>query len=420
MSVPWRNALISAVAISALVVGGSLVAQMEAGDRGILPIDSSGTLEIGGVHVDVGAKDAAGARYAGWRIAQREGFKALWARTNGRPIGEAPSLSDQVLDSLVASIVIEREQIGPNRYIADLGILFDRTRAGALLGFGGVQSRSAPMLLIPLTISAGSATAVELKNVWQRAWAQYRTAQSAVDYVRVSGLGADPLLINAAQSARPGRGWWRNLLDLYGASNVLVAEVKLHRSYPGGPAKGVFNARFGPDGEPLGSFELAAKDSADIPRMMAAGVERMDALFIRALAAGRFVHDRSLDPPPPPPPPVEELVVEKIAVATAIDVPLLVTAPDAATLSAIIANIRGAGGVSGVTERSVALGGQSSLMVNYRGSIAQLRAALVARGWAVEEVGGFLRLSVAPQRPAPAKPAAPPAAPAPTGNTATP
>ena len=84
MPSPWRFALIPAIAVAALFAGGTLVAQMESGDRVILPIDSSGTLEIGGIKVDVAGKDAAEARFAGWRVAQREGFKALWAKTNKR------------------------------------------------------------------------------------------------------------------------------------------------------------------------------------------------------------------------------------------------------------------------------------------------------------------------------------------------
>ena len=110
---------------------------MESGERGILPIDSTGTLEITGIKVDVGGKDAETARYAGWRMAQREGFKALWAKTNKRPISQAPNLSDLTLDGLVSSIVVEQEQIGPNRYIATLGVLFDRARAGELLACRG-------------------------------------------------------------------------------------------------------------------------------------------------------------------------------------------------------------------------------------------------------------------------------------------
>ena len=204
-----RRRLLTATSclIVLLAIGGTVVAQMEAGDRGILPIDSSGTLEIDGIHVDVGGKDAASARYAGWRIAQREGFKKLWAKQHSRPESEAPNLSDSVLDGLVSSIIVDRENLGPNRYIADLGILFDRARAGELLGVAGQIRRSAPMLLIPVLISGGSAMTVEIKNPWQRAWAQYRTSQSPVDYVRISGMGVDPLLVNAAQTKRPGRGW---------------------------------------------------------------------------------------------------------------------------------------------------------------------------------------------------------------------
>ncbi len=405
---PRRTALISAVALIALVAGGTLVAQMEAGDRGILPIDSSGTLEIGGIKVDVAGKDAISARYAGWRIAQREGFKALWAKTNHRPISEAPMLSDGVLDSLVASIVVEQEQIGPTRYIAQLGVLFDRARAGALLGVGGPQQHSAPMLLIPLTTTAGSVTGVELKNAWQRAWAQYRTSQSAIDYVRVSGMGADPLLVNAAQTRRPGRGWWRNLIDLYGASNVLVAEASMHRLYPGGPARATFTGRFGPDGQRLGSFDLLAKDSADIPRMMAEGVDRMDAMFTAALDAGVFVHDRSLDQPLPPPS-IDELVAETPMPDAVVSLPLFVSSADGTTLVAALAQVRSVAGVISVTDRS----GAGDLVLAFRGPLAALRSGLAARGWSVNLSGGAVRISRGLAAPAPPAVATPPATQAP-------
>src|SRR5688572_115295 len=114
-----RPFLFSLLALLALLgISGGLYAQLESGDRGILPIDSSGTLEVTNIHVDVGAKDAQSARYAGWRIAQRQGFKALWASINKRPASQAPNLPDSTLDGLVSSIIVDREQIGPNRYIA--------------------------------------------------------------------------------------------------------------------------------------------------------------------------------------------------------------------------------------------------------------------------------------------------------------
>src|SRR6476469_9167122 len=204
---PRRPALVSLLIASALGVSGVIYAQLETADRGILPLDSSNTLEIGGIHVDVGGADAQTARYAGWRIAQRQGFRALWAKMHNVPINQAPNLPDGTLDQIVSSINVEREQIGPNRYIADLGVLFDRARAAEFLGVeGGEVQRSVPMLLIPVLVSGGTATTVELRNSWQNAWAKFRTSQSPIDYVRVSGMGSDPLLINASQTVRPGRG----------------------------------------------------------------------------------------------------------------------------------------------------------------------------------------------------------------------
>ena len=383
--------LISAALIAIAGLGGALVAQMEAGERGILPIDSSGTLEIGGIRVDVGGKDADSARYAGWRIAQREGFKALWAKMNKRPISEAPNLSDSTLDGLVSSIVVEREQIGPNRYIATLGVLFDRARSAELLGVAGEVRRSAPMLLIPVMISGGTPTSVELRNPWQRAWAQFRTSNSPVDYVRVSGLGVDPLLVNAAQARRPGRGWWRNILDFYGAANVLVAEARVDRLYPGGPSKAVFVGRFGPDNQIIGSFELTARDSNDLPRMMSEGVQRMDELFTQALAAGIVRADPDLIIQPPPPPKEEEQVetpTQALVQPTVVQV-LVIERGDANAVAQSVAQIRGLAGVIWVTQAALP-NGNANLAVNFRGDAGALGSALQARGWSVTNRGGVL------------------------------
>ena len=408
MPSPRRSAFLAVTAAAALIAGGIAVAQLESGDRGILPIDSSGTLEITGIHVDVGGKDASAARYAGWRVAQREGFKALWAKQHKRPASEAPNLSDSTLDGLVSSIIVEREQIGPNRYIADLGVLFDRARAGELLGVAGVARRSAPMLLIPVLVSGATMTTVERRNPWQRAWASFRTSTSAIDYVRVSGMGVDPLLVNAAQTARPGRGWWRNIIDYYGAADILVAEASLHREYPGGPAVARFIGRHGADGKILGGFELAAKDSADIPRMMAEGVARMDQLFTLALASGNLQRDPSLIIAEPPPPPIEDEEIGPVKAAIpARVVQLQVLTRDDSGLSSAFVAIRSIAGVDAVSPRSSAVGGWSILLVTYRGEPQALATAMSARGWSVIDVGGTLRVVPGAAPPPPAAPAQP-------------
>jgi hypothetical protein len=385
-------------------IGGVAYTQLESGDRGILPLDSSGTLEISGVHVDVGGNDAMSARYSGWRIAQRQGFKALWAKIHSAPINQAPNLPDSTLDDIVSSINVEAEQIGPNRYIADLGILFDRARAAPFLGVeGGEVRRSVPMLLIPITITAGAETSVELRNSWQRSWAQFRTSQSPIDYVRVSGLGVDPMLVNAAQAERPGRGWWRNIIDLYGAADILVAEVQVHRLYPGGPAQARFIARHGPDNEIVGGFTLTAPNSNAIPAMMNEGVRRMDEAFTTALAAGRLSRDPSLNLPAPPPilEPVEK--VEK-PVNTNNAFQIQISANDVNIYNFAMAHLRTLGGIVSATPQLINPAGTSYVLVSYHGSIAQLAAALSDRGWLVDYSGSVVKIRSATGKPPPLPP----------------
>ena len=417
-----RPSVLFATVLAIAGFGSALVAQLESGDRGILPIDSSGLVEVSGIHVDVGGETAEAARYAGWRAAQRIGFKLLWAKTNNAGPDQAPAVDDATLDGLVSSIAVEKEQIGPGRYIADLGVMFDRSRSAELVGMAGDLRRSAPMLLIPVMLTAGTLTSVETRNAWQRAWASFKTSTSAIDYVRPSGLGADPLLINAAQVDRPGRAWWRNILETYGASDILVAEVQLRRLYPGGPASAHFTARHGPDGAIVGSFDIHDRDGGDLQPLMNKGVQQMDQLFTVALNGGQLNRDSSLDPPPPPPPP--ELLPDE-AVTTGNDQPaqayqLLVSTPDGASLAAALASVRAVSGVDVVSESSIAIGGTSSIVATYHGDVSALRAALMARGWGVDYEGGQLRLSrvaAAASAPSPqprADPLAPTVKPPPT------
>jgi len=406
-----RLALPASLLLAAAAIGGVVYAQLESADRGILPLDTSNTLEITGIHVDVGGPDAQSARLAGWRIAQRQGFRMLWAKMHNAPVGQAPNLPDSTLDQIVSSIDVEHDLIGPNRYIADLGIQFDRDKAAPFLGVeGGAVEHSSPMLLIPITVSAGTATSVELKNAWQRAWAQFHTAQSPISYVRVSGMGADPLLINAAQTGRPGRGWWRNLVDMYGASDVLVAEVQLQRLYPGGPARGRFIARHGPDNEIVGGFTLTAPNSEAIPAMMAEGAQRIDKIFADALAAGRLTRDPSLNLPPPPvlPQPVQKAVAAPVNQFTAIQVQ--VSGNNVNFYNFAMAHLHTIPGVQSATPQQINPGGTSYILVAYKGSIAELAAALSGRGWVVDFSGTVVRMHASGDKP-PAIPPPPPVQP---------
>lgn len=275
----------------ALVGGGIVVAQIEGQKRGIAPIASAGDFEVTGVSVNVVGDNAFDARQKGWEQAQRVAWAALWRKTHNE-VGA--SLSDSTLDGITAAIVVEQEQIGPRRYVAKLGVLFDRARAGQLLGVSGVTRRSAPLMLLPITYSAGAPTVFEQRTSWQRSWAKFRTADSTIDYVRPSGAGGESLLLNAGQPERRSRIWWRTILDQFGAADVIIPIARIERQWPGGPVIGRFSARYGPDNRFLGAFTLRTTNEAGIPAMMDQAVLRMDQLFQSALNSGRLRADASL------------------------------------------------------------------------------------------------------------------------------
>ncbi|MGQ0661713.1 heavy-metal-associated domain-containing protein [Sphingosinicella sp.] len=399
---PRRLALIAIPLVLLLCVGGGtwLYAQLDGADRGIPPIDSTSNFEVGGIEVDVTAQNAERARVEGWRQAQREGWRMLWSRTTGRPAAQAPNLSESVLNTIVSGIVIEQEQISPTRYIARLGVLFDRARTGQMLGVAGLTRRSAPLLVIPVMTTGGTGYSFEIRNEWQRAWAQFRTVQTPIDYVRTSGAGIDPLILNLAQSRRRGRGWWRMLLDQYGGADIAIAEVDVRRAFPGGPALATFTARFGPDAQMLGRFQLRAASSEALPGMLDEGVRRMDMVYRRALEAGLLQPDPSLVIIAPA---VQQVIEEETeteepeqqpATGAGNSFSVQVDTPDAGAVQTAEVSVSRVGGVTSAITTSLALGGTSVIRVTYVGDAAGLQAALRAQGWNVTVVSGStLRIS---------------------------
>ena len=248
----WGRALLILLPL-AVVSGGLVYAQIEGGPRGIRPVASTGDFEVTGIEVNVTGKTHEEARLKGWQEAQRLAWKELWKRKRG---GTTSGLSDGTLNGIVSAVVVEQEQIGPKRYVARLGVLFDRARAGNLLGVKGVARRSAPVLLLPIYYSAGTPVMFEQRTPWQRAWAKFRTSESKIDYVRPSGAGSESLLLNAGQLDRRNRSWLRVILDEFGAADIIVPIARIERQWPGGPVVGKFSARYNADNKFLGSFTL--------------------------------------------------------------------------------------------------------------------------------------------------------------------
>src|SRR5690606_37943917 len=252
-------------ALVLLAAAAMLVAQVS-GDRGIAPVASSTDIEVHGINVDVTGRNAQDARLEGWRVARR----LAWRKLGG------PDIPDSQIESYASAVSVERERLGPRRYIATLGVIFDRARAGGILDGGGEVSRSAPMLTLPVLITGGTQTMFEVRNPWQRVWAESQMGASAIDYVRPSGAGWESLMLTYGQTGRRSRAWWTEILDQFGAADVVIPIANLRYSYPGGPVEGHFTARYGPDSRWLGEFTLRVQNDDQVPAMLQRAVQRFD------------------------------------------------------------------------------------------------------------------------------------------------
>ena len=411
-----RWLLASVIALVLLAGGYALVLAQVSGDRGIAPTASSTDIEVRGVEVDVTGDNAEDARNKGWK----EAAQKAWAKAGG------PSVSDGQLNGLVTAIVIQRERVGPKRYVATLGVTFDRQRAGRYLGGGRAGRSSAPMLLIPVTFSGGTYTTFEVRNPWQRAWAEFNPGTSRIDYVRPTGAGGDSLLLNYGQVGRRSRAWWRLTLDQYGAADALVPIVQLDHQFPGGPITGTFTARYGPDSLKLDSFTLEASGPGELSEMLGEAVDRIDRIYEQALVEGKLQPDPTLriggsgevDPA------IARLIeigrairARNAAQNTAADAavaPEAVTAnpetpaaapatvrqitvqfatPDPGSFDASLTAVRQVPGVQGIAVTSTAMGGTSVMRASFAGDVATLAAALRARGFTVREGANALAIS---------------------------
>ena len=198
---------------------------------------------------------------------------------------------------------------------------------------------------------------------------------------------------------------------------------------------GTFTARYGPDNAWLDSFTLTATDEEGVPAMLNRALTRFDQIYTDALARGVLAPDATLSLDHPTVDPAlaaliavgqqraaAAAVAKASAAAAAAEAPAVVPTPssgaaatasvigrppsaapvasysvqfastDAQAVDAALAGVRGLPGVGTVATTSIAIGGTSVMRVAYAGALADLAAALRARGWQVTSAGGALRI----------------------------
>ncbi len=335
---------------------------------------------IGGIAVDTAGKTTYDARMAAYRIARGKAWPLLWNRLTGEPATAAPRLPDGALEQMVSGIEIEGERFSTTRYIATLGVVFDRARASARFAGTAGALHSGPMLLLPVFTDAGARTLYQTKTPWISAWARFSEGLSPIDYVIASGSAGDNILLTSYQTQRTDRPLWRNILNRFGAVDVLVAEVRLTRAFPGGPVAASFVARHGPDGTVLGSFDLQTSSEAGLDAMLDQGVRRIDQVYADALRAGQLTSEADLtaelEPIISAAPDISGAAIDLSGASLAADV----ATPDAASWAAIETALRGTPTVTAVALTSLSLGGVSQIAIRYSDTAEVLRYRLDQNG----------------------------------------
>ena len=185
--------------------------------------------------------------------------------------------------------------------------------------------------------------------------------------------------------------------------------ARLERQWPGGPIKGTFTARYGPDNQVLESFELTAAGPDKLPAMLNLAVARMDAIYTQALVAGTLRVNPTLNADRPALSAqaaallaAAERVSAQEEAAAAVAVPgapptiaaapaaeagatytVQFATPEARAVDAALGAVRSIGGVKGAATTSLAMGGISVMRVTYAGSLEELAKDLRGKGYSV-------------------------------------
>ena len=179
------------------------------------------------VKVDVTAKTAAVARELALAEGQVQAFRRLMTRlVPRRDHPSVPPLGGEAVAELVRSFEVDQEKTSAVRYLATLKVRFSPSRVRRLLRRAGVpfaETRSKPVLVLPVLRRAGVLLLWDEVNGWRRAWAALPPSDGLVPMIIPAADLADINDIGPGQAARGDEDRLRVIARRYGAQDVLLA-----------------------------------------------------------------------------------------------------------------------------------------------------------------------------------------------------
>jgi len=197
---------------------------------GTQPVAAQGGADVftvADVEVDATADTAAAARDR----ALAEGQKAALGRLFDRVVlatdrNKLPEFNAGAIAELVRDFEVTREKRSSVRYLAVLRVRFKADGIRAMLrshDIGFAETRSRPVLVLPVFEVAGAYSLWGEPNPWRDAWLALPPSDGLVPLVRPAGGIRNAVLIGAEQAVRGADDRLAAIARHYAAADVLVA-----------------------------------------------------------------------------------------------------------------------------------------------------------------------------------------------------
>ena len=235
------------------------------------------------VRVDATAETAPQARDRAIAEGRRAAFRRLVERL--APASQARSIAeptDAELQRMVLGFEVANERSSAVRWIADLTVAFDPAAVRSRLRSAGIpyaETRSLPVLVIPLYETGGETVLWKEPNPWRTAWYDLPPQGGLVPFVVPYGDVADIRDLSPDQAVAGDLKALTSIAERYGARDAVVARA---RSRAGGAVE-LSVQRLGPSGIDRTLVEtVAGAEDLDESKRLAPAVLRTVAMVEEA------------------------------------------------------------------------------------------------------------------------------------------
>ena len=238
------------------------------------------SFEVKDVAADVTADSAAHARDQAIAEAQRTAFTQLLGQLGADP-ALAAKLSNDDIATLVQNFEVQNERSSAVRYIGAFTVQFRPTAVRTFLGKKGAhftETRSPPIVILPLYTGTGKPVLWEDHNAWRMAWDATPHGGYAVPIVVPAGTAQDLAALTTGDAVDGKPEPVKAIIAHYQAGSA--ATVTLNGNIDTGGAFKVILQRYTPDGMPSTVDTVTLPNTTDktaIPAMLAQAVKTVRA-----------------------------------------------------------------------------------------------------------------------------------------------